>query len=152
VLYQGFSLLSIFYNANIESSFWFHPRLYSRGMYQDGVNKMINEISASELLELQAQEAPVRLVDVRTAAEVAQAALPNAEHMVMHTIPLKINDFERDQPIVFYCRTGARSAQVCHFLKQQGMDNVINLRGGIMDWVRQGHEAVSGEYMLAEAS
>lgn len=112
---------------------------------------LINEISASELNEMQAGEASVRLVDVRSAAEIAQAALPNAEHMVMHTVPLKINDLERDKPIVFYCRTGARSAQVCHFLKQQGLDNAINLRGGIMDWVRQGYEAVSGDYMLAEA-
>lgn len=112
----------------------------------------IDEISASELLEMQANDQPMRLVDVRSAAEVAQAALPNAEHMVMHTVPLRINDLECDQPIVFYCRTGARSAQVCHFLKQQGMENVINLRGGIMDWIRQGQEPVSGAYMLAQAS
>ena len=112
----------------------------------------INEISASELLEMQARDETVRLVDVRTAAEVSQAAIPNAEHMVMHTVPLKISELESDQPIVFYCRTGARSAQVCHFLAQQGMENVVNLRGGIMDWIRQGQEPVSGEYMLAAAS
>jgi len=111
----------------------------------------IDEISTSELLEMQANDQPMRLVDVRSAGEIMQAALPNAEHMVMHTVPLRMNDLERDKPIVFYCRTGARSAQVCYFLKQQGMDNAINLRGGIMDWIRQGHQPVSGEYMLAEA-
>ena len=78
---------------------------------------LINEISAAELAEMLEKEESVRLIDVRTAAEVSQAALPGAEHMVMHTVPLKINEIERDKPVVFYCRTGARSAQVCYFLK-----------------------------------
>ena len=77
--------------------------------------------------------------------------MTNAEHIVMHTIPLKMSELEKDKPIVFYCRTGARSAQVCYFLKQQGFDNAINLRGGIMDWARSGQEVVSGAYMLSEA-
>lgn len=112
---------------------------------------MINEISTSELVEMLASEQPPRLIDVRSAAEVMQGALPGAEHIVMHTIPLRMADLEKDRPIVFYCRTGARSAQVCYFLQQQGMNNGINLRGGIMDWVRSGQEAVSGADILSQA-
>jgi rhodanese-related sulfurtransferase len=112
---------------------------------------LINEISSQELAEMMQGEEPPRLIDVRSAAEVLQGALSNAEHIVMHVVPLKMQEFDKDKPIVFYCRTGARSAQVCYFLKQQGFDNAINLRGGIMDWVRSGYEAVSGDYMLNEA-
>ncbi len=112
---------------------------------------MINEISTPELVEMLAGDEPPRLVDVRSAAEVMQGALTNAEHIVMHTIPLKMSEFDKTKPVVFYCRTGARSAQVCYFLKQQGFDNAINLKGGIMDWARNGQEVVSGDYMLSEA-
>ena len=112
---------------------------------------LINEISVQELAEMMQGDEPPRLIDVRSAAEVLQGALPNAEHMVMHTVPLKMNDLERDKPVVFYCRTGARSAQVCYFLKQQGIENAINLKGGIVDWARSGFEVVQGDYMLNEA-
>ena len=112
---------------------------------------MINEVSTPELVNMMNNEEPPRLIDVRSAAEVMQGALRNAEHIVMHTIPLRMADLERDKPIVFYCRTGARSAQVCYFLKQQGFDNVINLRGGIVDWARNGQEIVSGADILSQA-
>jgi rhodanese-related sulfurtransferase len=36
------------------------------------------------------------------------------------------------------CRSGARSAQACQFLQQQGYSNVYNLRGGMMRWVQSG--------------
>jgi len=112
---------------------------------------LINEISSQELAEMMQGDEPPRLIDVRSAAEVLQGALPNAEHMIMHVVPLKMQELDKDKPVVFYCRTGARSAQVCYFLKQQGIDNAINLRGGIVDWVRNGYEAVRGDYMLHEA-
>ncbi|TNG00623.1 MAG: rhodanese-like domain-containing protein [Gammaproteobacteria bacterium] len=112
---------------------------------------LINEVSTPELVNMMSGDQPPRLIDVRSAAEVMQGVLPNAEHIVMHTIPLRMPDLERDKPIVFYCRTGARSAQVCYFLKQQGFDNVINLRGGIVDWARNGQEIVSGADLLSQA-
>ena len=39
---------------------------------------------------------------------------------------------------MIYCRTGSRSAQACMFLNQQGISNVLNLRGGIMNWAQEG--------------
>jgi rhodanese-related sulfurtransferase len=41
---------------------------------------------------------------------------------------------------VIYCRSGARSYHTCQFLAQQGFDNVVNLRGGIIAWARHGYE------------
>jgi rhodanese-related sulfurtransferase len=45
--------------------------------------------------------------------------------------------------VVLYCRSGARSFHACAFLMQQGVRNVINLRGGILDWARCGYEIAS---------
>jgi rhodanese-related sulfurtransferase len=42
--------------------------------------------------------------------------------------------------VVLYCRSGARSYHACNFLGQQGVGNVINLRGGIIAWAREGYE------------
>ena len=101
---------------------------------------LVNEIEATELQSrLQAGD-DVVLLDIRSDAEVAQGILPGAEHMAMHMIPLRLQDLPKDKDIVLYCRSGARSYHACNFLNQQGVTNVLNLRGGIISWARQGYE------------
>ena len=51
----------------------------------------------------------------------------------------------KDKEVIFICRSGARSGQVCMFLGQHGYENVINLRGGMIGWVRSGYEPVIPE-------
>lgn len=101
---------------------------------------MIKEIESNELkARLDAGE-EIELLDIRSAAEVAQGILPNSQHVPMHLIPLRMNDFPKDKDVVLYCRSGARSYHACSYLMQQGVTNVINLRGGIISWARQGYE------------
>ena len=101
---------------------------------------MINEIDSADLQKRMAAGDDIVLLDIRTEAEVAQGILPGAEHLPMHLIPLRINDLPRDKEVVFYCRSGARSYHACAYLMQQGVQNVLNLRGGIIDWARRGFE------------
>lgn len=82
---------------------------------------------------------PVRLVDVRTDAEVAQGMIDGALHIPLHLLPLRADELSDGIPTVFYCRTGARSAQACAFLASRGPGaDVYNLEGGIFGWVRAG--------------
>ena len=101
----------------------------------------VSEMDGRELAKILA-EAPqsIQLVDVRTPQEAAQGIIQNAEVVPLHLVPLKVDDWAQDaRPMVVYCRTGARSAQACGFLAARGGDRqYINLRGGIMDWLRQG--------------
>lgn len=101
---------------------------------------MIKEIEANELkARLDAGE-DIELLDIRSDAELAQGIIPDAQHVPMHLIPLRINDFSKDKDIILYCRSGARSYHACSYLEQQGIHNVINLRGGIISWARSGYE------------
>lgn len=100
----------------------------------------IREIGSSELKARIEAGDSVEIVDIRSDAEIAQGVLPDAQHLPMHLIPLKMNDLPRDRDVVLYCRSGARSYQACAYLAQQGVDNVYNLSGGIIDWARQGFE------------
>lgn len=103
----------------------------------------IKEIDVNELSQ-QLDPLPdnVRLIDVRTPAEVARGKLSGSENIPLHVIPLKVDELscdERgDEKIIFYCQTGARSAQACAFMTSKGVDNVYNLRGGIVTWARMG--------------
>ena len=99
---------------------------------------MINEIDSATLQSRLAAGEDIYLVDIRTPAEVAQGAIPDAAHLPMHLIPLRMNELPRDKEVVLYCRSGARSYHACAYLAQQGFDNVFNLRGGIIGWARGG--------------
>ena len=101
----------------------------------------IKEIRVSDLARmLNNQEGHFELVDIRTPGEIQRGVLPNAKTLAMHLVPLKLKFFsESSKQVVIYCRTGSRSAQVCRFLNQQGINNVINLRGGIIKWTSAGH-------------
>jgi len=80
----------------------------------------------------------IRLVDVRTDAEIAQGIIPGAEKLPLHLLPLSLGKFDGKQPTVFYCRTGGRSAQAAAFMASQGLDQSFNLQGGIIAWAQAG--------------
>lgn len=99
----------------------------------------IKEINVSELSRQIQESGHFELVDIRTPAEIERGVLPNAKILAMHLVPLKLDYFsESSKQIVIYCRTGSRSAQVCRFLNQQGINNVISLRGGVVRWASAG--------------
>jgi len=99
----------------------------------------LKEINAKELFAMIQDKNHLELIDIRTPAEIERGVIPNAKTLPMHLIPLHINYFSLSQKqIVIYCRTGSRSAQACRFLNQQGINNVINLRGGIVKWASGG--------------
>ena len=103
----------------------------------------IKEISAADLSRLIQNNHQFELVDIRTPAEIERGVIPNAKTLPMHLIPLHLNYFSvSSKQIVIYCRTGSRSAQVCRFLNQQGINNTISLRGGVVKWASSGLQLV----------
>jgi rhodanese-related sulfurtransferase len=97
----------------------------------------IKEVDAQDLQRMQAA-GEVMLVDVRTEAEFAAGAIAGAKFLPLHMLPLAGDQIPTDKPVVFYCRSGARSAQACAFMTTKGYDNVYNLQGGVMAWARAG--------------
>jgi rhodanese-related sulfurtransferase len=84
----------------------------------------------------------LRLVDVRSEAEFQQGIIEGAEFLPLHILPIRMGEFASDEKIVLYCRSGARSAQACLYLKQNTGIDAINLRGGIIGWYQSGYQIV----------
>jgi rhodanese-related sulfurtransferase len=97
----------------------------------------IKEVDAFGVQRMQA-EGEVILVDVRTEAEFAAGAIAGAKFLPLHMLPLAGDQLPTDKPVIFYCRSGARSAQACAFMTSKGYQNVFNLQGGVMGWARAG--------------
>ncbi len=98
----------------------------------------LRELNADELADWLSRGENIRLIDVRTPAEVARGVIPEAQNLPLHLLPLQVNDLPADPKVVFYCRSGARSAQACLFMGTRGRGEVFNLRGGIIAWLRSG--------------
>lgn len=81
--------------------------------------------------------APV-VLDVREPWELQTASVKpdgfELRHMPMRSVPARYLELDRDQPIACLCHHGARSAQVVHFLMQNGFTHVVNIHGGIHAW------------------
>jgi len=111
---------------------------------------LVKEIEVSELAALLSKEQDVELIDVRTPNEIIAGIIPGTTlAMPLVTLPMRIADIPRDKQVIFYCRSGARSAQACMFLSQQhGFQNVFNLRGGIITWAHNGFSIISGQDLM----
>ena len=86
---------------------------------------MFNNFSSKDACKLLQQGA--QLVDVRSSAEFAQGALPNAINLPLQSIMAADNFINRDKPVILYCITGARSSTAKSYLTQMGYKAVYDL-------------------------
>jgi rhodanese-related sulfurtransferase len=81
------------------------------------------------------------VLDVREPWELQTASVKAAGFdlvaMPMRSVPARYLELERDRPVACLCHHGARSAQVAHFLEQNGFSAVVNIQGGINAWSQQ---------------
>lgn len=87
-----------------------------------------------ELSERLARGDRLRVIDVRELLELEIATLPGAMHVPLGTLPGRIGEIDRDDPLVLVCHHGIRSAAACGWLVREGYTNVTNLSGGIDAW------------------
>lgn len=86
--------------------------------------------------EVSKMRSGVHLIDVRGADEFVGELghVAGSELIVLNTIPEKIETFPKDEPIVFICRSGGRSARATAYAKELGFSQVYNMRGGMLLW------------------
>ena len=103
----------------------------------------IKEIDAPQLAEWvqDGKSSNLRVIDVRQMQEIAGGTVPKAEAFPLHLLQAKLHELSQDETVVVVCRSGARSAQACMFLLQNGFSKVFNLRGGMMSWSQSGYAA-----------
>lgn len=83
------------------------------------------------LLDLLDTNEDLYIIDVREDHEVAQGMIPGAKHMALGTIPDSLDELDASKPYIVVCKAGARSANACAYLAEQGFD-VTNLEGGML--------------------
>lgn len=97
----------------------------------------IPTMSAHELKRKMDAREPLELIDVREAFEYEIARIDGAKLIPLGEIADRMNELQRERPIIIHCHSGRRSAEAVRLLQQRGFANVYNLEGGIDAWSDQ---------------
>lgn len=90
----------------------------------------INLISAKQLNEWIGND-EVRIIDLREEWEEPQLLGDNVERIVMTELLSKKERFITNKNIVLVCQTGSRSENVRLLLEQEGIKDILELKGGM---------------------
>lgn len=93
------------------------------------------ELSPQRVQELIA--AGAQLVDVREPYEHEAGRLAGDRHIEFDKLGAEAGTLDKEQPIVFYCRSGQRSGVAVEAFRGGGYD-AYNLAGGLLAWVEVG--------------
>ncbi|MGC4118740.1 MAG: rhodanese-like domain-containing protein [Myxococcales bacterium] len=77
-------------------------------------------------------KAGAKVVDVRSPDEFRDGAYTGAVNIPLQDLQRRLAEIPKDQPVVLYCASGARSSMGARILKQAGYADVINA-GGLDD-------------------
>ena len=107
------------------------------GMYAADVLDF--EISATELSAQITENKPPDLIllDVRESWEYLIAHIGGSTPMPMGDVPSRFQELDPEAHIVTICHAGVRSMNVAVWLRNQGLERVQSLRGGIDAWSRE---------------
>jgi rhodanese-related sulfurtransferase len=109
----------------------------------DTSSQAVKSISVDQAYQLyQDGEA---FLDVRTPAEWEQAHIPGATLLPLNELESRLNELPRDLDLVVYCRSGNRSLQASKILLEAGFNGVLNMQGGLNDWINRGYEVDTGQ-------
>lgn len=97
----------------------------------------MKEITVLELKAKMDKQEDFQLIDVR---EVDEHQLTNigGELIPMATVLDYVAKIDKDKPVIVYCRSGRRSANIILELEEKyAFDNLYNLKGGILAYSDQ---------------
>ena len=84
-------------------------------------------------------EAGAQLVDVRADHEWEAGHLPGAVHIALPELAERVEEIDRERPVIFYCRSDNRSDMAAAALGEAGYDTV-KLAEGATGWEDEGLE------------
>ena len=99
-----------------------------------------NIISESDFIELHDSE--YTLIDVRTQDEFDSGHINSAINLDFYSDTFKndILSLPKNKTIVLYCRTNNRSSKTATILQENGYRDILVIKGGINEWVKNGND------------
>ena len=95
-----------------------------------------------------AEDPALQVVDVREPYEREAGRLEPSRHIEMERLASQAETIDRDRPVVFYCRLGARSALAAQAFRAAGY-RAHTMTGGLQRWADEGRPLVPADGRVA---
>jgi rhodanese-related sulfurtransferase len=96
----------------------------------------VSDYSPQEVADLHAKGA-VQLIDVRQRYEHEAGRIAGSPLIELSELAGRAQEIDRDRPVIFYCRSGSRSAMATEAFRAAGYD-AHNMAGGLLEWQASG--------------
>ncbi|MGE5701422.1 MAG: rhodanese-like domain-containing protein [Clostridia bacterium] len=97
------------------------------------MEQQVKEILPSELLAKLEKGEKLQLIDVREPEEWNAGHIKQATLIPLGFLPYRLEELDKETPLVMICRSGARSHRACEYLQELGYD-ATNMVGGMLSW------------------
>lgn len=93
-------------------------------------------IDAATLADLMAADPALQVIDVREPYEREAGHIAASRHVELNRLTAEAATIDRDRPVYFYCRVGARSRMAAEAFRASGFE-AYSLDGGLVRWAEQ---------------
>jgi rhodanese-related sulfurtransferase len=93
------------------------------------------DVTPERVAELHAA-GEIDLIDVREPYERDAGHIPGTRHVQFAQLSAQAETVDRERPVIFYCRSGGRSAVATQAFRASGYD-AYNMSGGLLAWVEK---------------
>jgi rhodanese-related sulfurtransferase len=97
------------------------------------------EVDPERLAGWLAEEPDLQVIDVRESHEREAGHIAGSRHIELTALSAQADTFDRDKPVVFYCRVGARSEMAAQAFRAAGFE-AYSMSGGLLRWAREERE------------
>src|SRR5271168_5575967 len=84
-----------------------------------------------------AEDPALQVIDVREPHERAAGHIEGTRHIELVALTGEAATVERERPVVFYCRVGARSTMAAQAFRAAGFE-AYSMSGGLLRWASEG--------------
>jgi rhodanese-related sulfurtransferase len=95
--------------------------------------------------ELESRPPEAGLLDVREPEEYAHGHVPGAVNLPQADLATRLAEVPRGRPVYLICQGGFRSLRAAQFLRQQGFEEVVSVKGGTEAWRAAGKPLAQGD-------
>ena len=115
--------------------YWYEGR-WDRRLFAAQPGRVCANLDAKEARTWLRSHPDTRILDVRSADEFSNGALPGAVNISIGDpgFDQKVSALDRQQPVLVYCAGGFRSRKAVERLKTLGFENIQHLHRGYMSW------------------
>lgn len=95
------------------------------------------------------EEPGLQVIDVRESRERDAGHIADTRHIALADLTDAAASVDRERPVVFYCRVGARSLMAAQAFRAAGFQ-AYSMRGGLVRWAGEGRPLVPEDGVVAE--